>query len=103
MESLQITEPPDDEFLGIEIRGITWATHFHPGGAQQDDGRWIEAEEMQSPSIRTTTLDPIKEGAMAVIQQTLPEQAAMTIRDEALPHQRDRLRFDVAPKRQVWV
>ena len=58
---------------------------------------------MQSPSIWPTTLDPIKEGAMTVIQQALPEEVAMTIRDEALTRQRDRPRFDVAPERQVWV
>ena len=58
---------------------------------------------MQSPSIWPTTLDPIKEGAMAVIQQMLPEEVAMAVRDEALARQRDRPRFDVAPERQVWV
>ena len=46
---------------------------------------------MESPSIWPTTLDPIKEGAMTVIQQMLPEEVAMTIRDEALTRQRDRL------------
>ncbi len=44
---------------------------------------------MQSPSVWPTTLDAIKEGAMTVIQQTLPEEVAMTIRDEVLTRQRD--------------
>ena len=101
--SLQLAEPTHDEFLRVEMHGLTWATLSHPGGVQHGDGGWIEAEEMQSPSIRPTTLDPIKEGAMAVVQQMLSEEVAMTIRDEALTRQRDRPRFDVAPERQVWV
>ena len=64
---------------------------------------WVEAEEVEPPSIWPTALDPIKEGAMTVVQQALPEEVAMTIRDEALTRQRDRPRFDVAPERQVGV
>ena len=58
---------------------------------------------MEPPSIRSTALDPIEEGAMTVVQQALPEEVAMTVRDEALTRQRDRPRFDVAPERQVGV
>ena len=63
----------------------------------------VEAEEVEPPAIRPTTFDPIKEGAMTVVQQALPEEVAMTIRDEALTRQRDRPRLDVAPERQVGV
>ena len=49
---------------------------------------------MDAPAVWPITLNPIKKGAMAVIQQMLSEEAAMTVRDEALTHQRDRPRFD---------
>ena len=101
--SLQLTEPTDDEFLGVEMHRLTWANLSYSSGMQHGYCGWVEAEEMESPSIWPTTLDPIKEGAMTVIQQMLSEEVAMTIRDEALTRQRDRPRFDVAPERQVWV
>ncbi len=44
---------------------------------------------MQSPSIWPATLDTIKEGSMAVVQQALPEDVTMTICGEALTRQRD--------------
>ena len=50
----------------------------------------VETEEVQSPSVWPTALDTIKEGAMTVFQQALPEVVAMTIRDETLTRQRDR-------------
>ena len=58
---------------------------------------------MQPPSLRTTTLNLIEEGAMAVVQKALPEEMAMTIGDETLTGQGDRQPFSVAPKPRVWV
>ncbi len=94
-----MTEPLDDEFPGVEMRRLTWANLPHPGGAQHGDRRWITAKEMQSPSIWSATLDTIKEGAMDIILQTLPEKVAMTACDKARARQRDRPRFDVVPER----
>jgi hypothetical protein len=101
--SLQLAESHHDEFLRIEIRGITWTNLSHPGGVQHGCGGWIETEEMQSPSIWPTALDTIKEGAMTVFQQALPEVMAMAVRDEAFARQRDRHRLNVAPEREVGV
>ena len=87
--SLQLTEPPHDEFLRVEMHGLTWTNLSYPSGMQH--GRCgVEAEEVQSPSVWPTALDTIKEGAMTVFQQALPEEVAMTIRDEPLTRQRDR-------------
>ena len=100
--SLQLAEPTHDEFLRVEMHGLTWTNLSNPGGAQH--GRCgVEAEEMQFPSIRATALDTIKEGAMAVVQQMLSEKVTMTIRDEPLTRQRDRHRLDVAQERRVRV
>ena len=98
--SLQLAEATHDEFLGVEIRGITWA-NSQPSVLQHGDCGWITAEEVEPPSIWPTTLDPIEEGAMAVIQQMPSEDVAMTIRNETLTRQRDRPQLDVVPERQV--
>ena len=98
-----MTEPTDDEFLGVEMHRLTWANLSYSSGMQHGYCGWVEAEEVEPPSIRPITLDPIEEGAMTVIQQALPEEVAMTVCDEALTRQRDRSRLDVAPERQVWV
>ena len=70
---------------------------------QRGGCEWIEEKTMKSPSVWTTTLDPIEEGAMVVIQQMPSEDVTMTIRDEALTRQRDRPQFDAAPERRFWV
>ena len=101
--SLQLAEPKHDEFLGVEMHRLTWANLSYSSGMQHGHCGWIEAEEVEPPSIWPTTLDPIEEGAMTVVQQALPEEVAMAVRDEALTRQRDRPRFNVAPERQVWV
>jgi hypothetical protein len=99
---LQLAESHHDEFLRVEFHGIAGATLSYSSGMQH--GHYgVEAEEVEPPSVWTTTLNPIEEGTMTVIQQTLPEEVTMTIGDAALTGQRDRPRFDVAPERQVAV
>jgi hypothetical protein len=62
-----LAESHHDEFLGIEMHRLTWANRSYSSGMQH--GHYgVEAEEMQSPSVWPTTLDPIKEGAMTVFQ-----------------------------------
>ena len=97
--SLQLTEPTDDEFLGVEMHRLTWANLSYSSGMQHGHCG-VEAEEVEPPSVWPITLDPIKEGAMTVVQQALPEEVAMTVRDEALTRQRDRPQFNVAPERR---
>ena len=87
----------------LKFTGSPGITFAQPGVVQRGDGEWIEAKEVEPPSIRPVAFDPIEEGAMAVIQQALSEDVAMTIRDEALTRQRDGPRFDAAPERRFWV
>ena len=101
--SLQLAEPTDDEFLGVEMHRLTWTNLSYSSGMQHGYCGWVEAEEVEPPAIRSIAFDPIEKRAMTVVQQALPEEVAMTIRDEALTRQRDRPRFDVAPERLVWV
>jgi hypothetical protein len=92
-----LAEATDDEFLCVEMHRLTLANLSYASGMQH--GHYgVEAEEVDAPAVWPITLNPIKKGAMAVIQQMLSEEAAMTVRDEALTHQRDRPRFDVAPE-----
>ena len=87
--SLQLTKPTHDEFLRVEMDRLTWTNLSYPGGAQH--GRCgVEAKEVEPPSVWPTALDTIKEGAMTVFQQALPEEEAMTICDKPLSRQRDR-------------
>ena len=96
--SLQLAEPLDDEFLGVEMHRLTWTNLSHPGGAQHGHCG-VEAEEVDPPSARPTALDTIKESAMTgFFQQAVPEKVAMEVRNEALTHPRDRPRFNVVPQ-----
>jgi hypothetical protein len=95
--SLQLVEATDDEFLRVEIHRLTWANLSYTSGMQHGFCG-VEAEEVVSPAIWTTTLYTIKEGAMTVVQQMLSEEKAMTICDEALARQRDRPRLDTTPE-----
>jgi hypothetical protein len=86
-----LAEPLDDEFLGIEIHGIAWANLSYSSGMQHVHCG-VEAEEVEPQAIWSATLDTIKEGAMAVLQQMLSEEMTMAVRDEALALQDNRLR-----------
>ena len=77
---------------------LTWDNLSHSSGTQHGYCGWVEAEEVEPPAIRSITFGPIEEGAMTVVQQALPEEVAMTVREEALTRQRDRSRFNVAPE-----
>jgi hypothetical protein len=87
-----------DELLRIEPTRIAWATLSDWDIVQQQDSQWIKAEEMQPPSIWTTTLQPIEEGSVPVLQQMASETRATAAGNEALTRKRDRSRFNVAPE-----
>ena len=80
--TLQLAEPVHDELLGIECHGIARATLPHTDVVQYADGLRIEAEEVQPPSIWSTALDPVEEGAMALFQQSILEVLTMAFHDE---------------------
>jgi hypothetical protein len=63
-----LTEPVHDELFGIECHGIARATRSHPEVVQHADGRPIEAEEVQPPSVWSTALDPVEECVMTRLQ-----------------------------------
>ena len=73
-----------DELLGIECHGIARTAYSDPDVIQDAEGRWIEAEKMQPPSVWSTALDPVEEGAMALFQQSILEVLAMAIHDQGL-------------------
>jgi hypothetical protein len=77
-----------DELLGIECHGITWATLSNWDVVQQLDGRWIKAEEVQTPSICPTALDPVEEGSVTGLQQMTPGALPMAPADQRLSGQR---------------
>jgi len=66
--SLQLAEPPGNEFLRIERHRLTGAALSQPSVMQHGNSRSIEAEKVQPPAIRPAAFEPIEEGAMAVLQ-----------------------------------
>ena len=77
-----------DELLGIECHRITWATLSNRNVAQQLDGRWIEAEEMQPSSIWPTALDPVEKRSVTGLQQVTSGALTMAASDQRLTGQR---------------
>ena len=77
-----------DELLGIECHGIARTAHSHPDVVQYADGRLIEAEEVQPPSVWSTALDPVEECAMALLQQSMLKMLAMAFHDQGLTCER---------------
>jgi hypothetical protein len=73
-----------DELLGVECHRITSAALSDWDVVQQLDGRWIKAEEVQSPSISATAFYPIEEGSVASFQQVASNALKMTPADQRL-------------------
>ncbi len=77
-----------DELLGVECHGIARTAHSHPNVVQYTDGRPIEAEEVQQPSVWSTAFDPVEEGAMALFQQSILVVLTMATHDQGLTRER---------------
>ena len=77
-----------DELLGIECHGIARTALPHADVVQYADGRLIEAEEVKSPSIWSTALDPVEECAMTLFQQSISEVLTMATHDQGLTRER---------------
>jgi len=88
ISTLQLMEPVHDELLGIECHGVTGTAHSHPNVMQYADGRLIEAEEVQPPSVWSAALDPVEECVMTLLQQAVLQMLAMATHDQVLTCER---------------
>jgi hypothetical protein len=83
-----LAEPVQDELLGIECCRIARTAYSYPDVVQYAGGCRIEAEKVKSPSIWSTALDPVEEGAMTLFQQSISVVLTMATHDQGLTCER---------------